>query len=212
MPPFHLVIFDMDDTLVSSAPTWQQAERRLFRLLGHDYLPEVAQRYKGMNAWDVARTAHDILQPAGITVAECQHAMRAYLLEAFAGPLEPMPGAGALLEALAGRVPLAVASGSPLEAIRGVLARFAWTDAFTWLLTSEDVPRGKPAPDIFLATAAAAGVDPANALVIEDSLHGVRAAKAAGMTCFVVPSSSDPAIPATADRTFPSLDAMIGEI
>jgi HAD superfamily hydrolase (TIGR01509 family) len=209
MQPFALIIFDMDDTLVHSAATWKQAEARLFRLLGHEYAPEIAQQYKGMNARDVGRVVWENLRPDGYTAEECSTYLRQYLLEGFAGPLEPMPGADALLQALRGRHRLCVASGSPPDGIRMALSRFGWLDCFEFLLSSEAVAKGKPAPDIFLAAARAGNADPAACLVIEDSLHGIRAGKAAGMTVYVVPSSDDPAIPHAADKAFSSLDAMI---
>jgi HAD superfamily hydrolase (TIGR01509 family) len=208
-PSFRLIIFDLDDTLVSSAATWQQAEARLFRRLGHAYDPAIANQYKGMNALDVGRTIHRILHPPTLTGEDCAQLLRAYLLEEYATPLPPMPGADALLRALAGRYPLCVASGSPLEGIQTLLHRCGWDDLFAFGLSSEGVAHGKPAPDIFLAAAQQGDCAPADALVIEDSLHGVRAAKAAGMTCYVVPSSTDPAIPALADATFNSLADLI---
>ncbi|HOF89947.1 MAG TPA: HAD family phosphatase [Armatimonadota bacterium] len=206
--PFDLIIFDMDDTLVHSAATWKTAEARLFRLLGQEYMLAVAQQYKGMNALDVGRVMWENLRPDGYTAEDCGRILREYLLEGFAGPLEPMPGAEALLRALRGRR-LCVASGSPPEGIRLALGRFGWLDDFACILSSEGVARGKPAPDIFLAAARAGNVDPAACLVIEDSLHGVRAGKAAGMTVYAVPSGPDPAIAAAADRAFPDLAAMI---
>lgn len=205
---FDLIIFDMDDTLVHSAATWKAAEARLFRELGHDYSPEVAQQYKGMNARDVGRVVWENLRPAGISAEQCGAMLRTYLLEGFAGPLEPMLGADALLRALHGRCRLCVASGSPPEGIRLALGRFGWLDYFDFILSSEDVSRGKPHPDIFLAAAREGGVAPAACLVIEDSLHGIRAGTAAGMTVYVVPSSDDPAIGAAADRAFGRLDGM----
>lgn len=210
--PFALIIFDMDDTLVHSAATWKQAEARLFRLLGQDYSPDVAQQYKGMNAWDVGRVIWENLRPAGYAARECGALLRQYLLEGFNGPLEPMPGADALLRALRGHHRLCVASGSPPEGIRLALGRFGWLEGFDFILSSEGVPHGKPAPDIFLAAARAGNVNPAACLVIEDSLHGVRAGKAAGMTVYAVPSSDDPTIAAEADAVCPTLDALIPQL
>ena len=115
--------------------------------------------------------------------------MRRFLLEAFADPVAPLPGADALVRALAPHYPLALASGSPEEAIRGVLESAGWAPLFRVVVSSESVAAGKPAPDVFLAAAARLGAAPARCLVFEDSLHGVRAARAAGMRCFVVPSS-----------------------
>jgi HAD superfamily hydrolase (TIGR01509 family) len=200
------IIFDMDDTLIRST-AWRAAEERLYRHLERTYDPAVAARYRGLNVNGVARVLHEHLQPA-LPAEACARLLRGYLLEAFAGPLQPMPGADALLRRLHGRVPLAVASGSPPDGIALALASQGWLPFFTTVFSSEGVARGKPDPDVFLATADALGVPPATAVVIEDSLVGVEAALRAGMTCFVVPSLPDPEIAAAAHRAFDTLDAI----
>ncbi len=199
------VVFDMDDTLVATGPVWLRAETLLFRTLGSGYRADIAARYKGRNARDVGATIRRELGGAGPDESECGSLMRRALLEAFSDPVSPMPGADALVRALAPHYPLAVASGSPEEAIQSVLRRAGWTPLFLAVVSSESVRRGKPAPDVFLAAADRLGVEPARCLVFEDSLHGVRAAKEAGMICFVVPSSDDERIVGTADRSFASL-------
>ena len=203
-PPAAL-IFDLDDTLVVTSALWREAEETLLREIGHQWSPELAARYKGMNALDVAATIHRLLQPA-LPVNSCQEIMRNALFRAFEkGPLQPMPGALACVRSLAGAFPLAVASGSPLPLIELALERLKLRDAFSVLLSSESVPRGKPFPDIFLAAAATLAVDPARCLVFEDSLVGVQAARASGMASFAIPSSNSPEIVQIATRTFASL-------
>jgi HAD superfamily hydrolase (TIGR01509 family) len=207
--PFRLLIFDMDDTLVS-ARFWTPAETRLFNLLGQPFRPDIAILYKGMNAGDVGRTIHAQLQPANYSAEDCARLLREFLLEIAADEeTQPMPGADALLHAMQGKVDMAVASGSPLAVIRLMMERFGWLDCFSLLVTSEDVARGKPSPDVFLEALRRAGHPSRDAVIIEDSLVGVRAAKAAGITCFVAPSSDDPRIVQETDRAFPSLHEMI---
>jgi HAD superfamily hydrolase (TIGR01509 family) len=199
------LIFDMDETLVATGAPWREAESHLLETIGHRWSPELALRYKGMNALDVAATIHHLLQPA-LPVESCQEIMRNALFLAFEkSALEPMPGAAACVRAFAGTIPLALASGSPLPLIEMALQRLGVREAFAVLASSESVARGKPFPDIFLAAAKALGVDPARCLVFEDSLVGVRAARAAGMACFAVPSSSPAEIAQIATRTFTSL-------
>jgi HAD superfamily hydrolase (TIGR01509 family) len=206
--PYRLLIFDLDDTLVYSH-IWTPAETRLFNLLGEPFRPEVAVRYKGMNARDVAREIHAAVRPANYTAEECGRLLREFLLESAQGHTEARPGADALLRAVAGRYALAVASGSPVEVIRLMLDRFGWLPSFSLLVSSEEVQRGKPAPDVFLETLRRAECGPREALVVEDSLFGVRAAKAAGLTCYAVPSTDDPRIAAEADRAFPTLAEIV---
>ncbi len=202
------VIFDMDDTLVASGAVWRRAETRLFRALGSEYRPDIAAGYKGQNPRDVGATVRRALNVAERTDWECGELMRGFLLEEFREPVSPMPGADGLLSRLSGLYPLAVASGSPEEAIRHVLEAAGWIDLFRVIVSSESVRAGKPAPDVFLAAARLLGARPARCLVFEDSLHGARAAEAARMTCFVVPSGNDAAIGRIASRVYPSLAAV----
>jgi beta-phosphoglucomutase-like phosphatase (HAD superfamily) len=205
------ILFDMDDTLVATGPVWLRAEVRLFRALGSEHSAEIAARYKGQNVFDLGATVWAALRPAGVSARECGQMMRRFLLEELAGPVEQLEGADALVRALAPLYPLALASGSPLEAIQGVLRRCGWSELFRVVISSESVAAGKPAPDVFLKAAELIGAPPRRCLVFEDSLHGVKAARAAGMTCFVVPSrlradhSTGESAEALADRAFATL-------
>jgi len=100
---------------------------------------------------------------------------------------------------------MAVASGSPAEAIELAMQRLAIRDCFDVIVSSESVERGKPAPDVFLKAADCLHADPTRCLVFEDSLHGVRAALAAGMKVFAVPTLAADQIARLATRTFRSL-------
>ena len=206
------VIFDMDETLVDSSNTWTEAEIRLTRYLGREFSPEVAEAYKGMNATDIGRTIYDWAGSDRISRNECGPLLKEWLIKNFEEPIETMPGADDLVRRLAGKFDLAIASGSPLEAIHCVADRFNWTPYFKIMVSSEEILRGKPNPDIFLLAAERLGIPAGECLVIEDSLHGVRAAKSAGMACFAVPSAPNPAINLEADRCFASLSDMQAEM
>lgn len=203
------LIFDMDDTLLATSAQWRHAENTLLAALGQEWSADLAARYKGMNALDVAATMHRVLAPAPVptlSLPSCQQIMRGALLDAFAAtPPLPMPGALDLVPALAQRYPLALASGSPLEAITSATQRLDLHRHFTVVLSSESVARGKPHPDVFLAAAAALGVRPGQCLVFEDSLIGVQAARAAGMAVFAIPSGDPAPFIPLATRVFASL-------
>jgi beta-phosphoglucomutase-like phosphatase (HAD superfamily) len=215
------VIFDMDDTLVSTAGLWRRAEETLLAHLGAAWSEELSRQCKGMNALDVAATIYRALKPAGISLEECQRVMREALLAEFATELpEAMRGAVACVKRLAGVVEveepeapdepeekrqkeplkpapgrrLAVASGSPIEAIESVLAQLEILSLFEVVISSESVNRGKPHPDVFLIAAEKLGVEPGECVVIEDSVVGAQAAKAAGMKCIAVPSGDGAAV------------------
>ncbi|MBT5139883.1 MAG: HAD-IA family hydrolase [Acidimicrobiaceae bacterium] len=133
----------------------------------HEHLEERLGRPPDADAIEQARAAHE-------------HAR--YSVPA-------LPGVVQLIEAVvAAGLPLAVASSSPISWVDPHLERLELRRHFAAVRTRDHVDRGKPHPDLFLAAAAALEVDPVETLVIEDSKHGCSAAKAAGMTCIVVPN------------------------
>jgi len=101
-----------------------------------------------------------------------------------------MPGVVTLLdEARSEGVPCAIASSSEGHWVNGYLDRFELADRFEHVVTRDQVPRPKPAPDLYVEACRRLAVSPANALALEDSTNGVRAAKGAGLTCVAVPNS-----------------------
>ena len=107
--------------------------------------------------------------------------------------VQPKPGLLDLLDLLdARRLPKAVATGTHRAAAIGLLNRARVADRFAVLVGGDEVPRGKPEPDIYLAAAAGLGVAPGACLVLEDSGPGVRAAHAAGMRVVLVPDLAPP--------------------
>ena len=187
----HAVIFDLDDTLIASAPAWKTAETTLLDAIGQAWDPLLAARYKGMNALDVSRVIHQHWQPAR-SLQECQQIMRNTLIRQFAEvPLLPMPGAEETVRRLHARYVLAVASGSPLPAIQAALSRLGILDLFTVVVSSESVNAGKPAPDVFLRALELLGKTRENCVIVEDTAIGAAAAIAAGMDCYLIPSNPD---------------------
>jgi beta-phosphoglucomutase-like phosphatase (HAD superfamily) len=187
-------VFDMDDTLVASAAIWKAAEQRLLEVLGSSWDAELANRYKGMNALDVAAMIYAHLKPANYTCGECQKIMRDALIGGFtSSPIRAMEGAVDLVRRLYGSAPMAIASGSPLSVIQHATKELGIAGCFNVMLSSESVARGKPHPDIFLAAAKALAVSPEQCIVFEDSLVGVKAARVAGMSVVCVPSAGNAA-------------------
>ena len=112
------------------------------------------------------------------------------LLAQIDGGTIPMLGVPSVIERLsAARYPLAVASSSLPAIVEGRLRAVGVRHLFGAVVSSFEVPRGKPAPDVFLEAARRLGVAPGACLVVEDSAHGLRGAKAAGMRCAVVPTA-----------------------
>ncbi|GHH50081.1 HAD family hydrolase [Streptomyces candidus] len=202
------VIFDLDGTLVDSEPNYYAAERRLLARHGvPDFGWEEHARFIGIGTretLEALRGRYGIAAGVDELLAENN---RLYLESARAST-EVFPEMRKLVERLhAGDVAMAVASGSSREAIEAVLAGTG-LDAYLGrvVVSAEEVARGKPAPDVFLAAAAALAAEPGHCVVFEDAAPGVAAAFAAGMRCVAIPyvrgSENDPAF-GTAELLFP---------
>ena len=104
-------------------------------------------------------------------------------------------GAVAAVRRIAQRWPTALASSSHRRVIDAALVATGLGDAFAAVVSSDEVAHGKPAPDVFLEAAERLGAEPATILVIEDSLNGLRAGRAAGMITILVPNAAVPPAP-----------------
>ena len=109
------------------------------------------------------------------------------------GAVRVMAGAVRLLDLLATRgLPVAIATSAPRENVGHTLGELGLADRFRVIARSDEVPRGKPAPDVYLAAARLIGVPPADCLAFEDAPVGVAAARAAGMPCVAITSTFGP--------------------
>ena len=174
----NAVLFDMDGLLIDSEPLWVRAEIEVFGAAGLVLTPDDCAQTKGLRTDDVV--AHWGFGAA----VEAALIDRVAALMAAEGVA--LPGVAQALAQAKG-FPLALASSSPMRVITAALARLGLTDAFDVVQSAEKEPLGKPHPGVFLVTAARLGVSPLRCVVLEDSLNGVIAAKAARMTCIAVP-------------------------
>jgi mannitol-1-/sugar-/sorbitol-6-/2-deoxyglucose-6-phosphatase len=178
------LVLDMDGLMVDSEPLWLEIERAFAAARGGDWTDAHAHAAVGRGLGTTLTMMHEAF---GFPVDVARDT--ALIQDAFVdrvGSLALKPGCLELLDAAAG-LPLSVASSSPMRLIRAVLARFAITERFQVIVSGESVANPKPAPDIFLRTAAELGVDPARCAVLEDSLAGATAGHAAGMFVIAVP-------------------------
>lgn len=184
------VIFDMDGLLVNSEPVWEVTEDAVLARHGCTLTPDLRTPFIGLRMhdfWSGLASAIGLKAPVDTLV---QEVVAEFLLGLPAGVPE-QPGAGALIRQLQAQgIPIAVASSSPLAVIDGVIAARGWLDAFSIRVSGDEVPQGKPAPDVYLEACRRLGADPRRALALEDSRNGVRAAVAAGMTTVAVPDLS----------------------
>lgn len=179
---FDLVIFDCDGVLIDSETISCTAVTRIMARHGVACdLPEVLSRFLGRSASAV--TDHYVSVAKRPLPKDFVDEWRNHLFEAFARDLTAIEGTRQAVEALG--VPYCVASSSDEERLEFTLRKTALWDLFEGRIFSTTmVANGKPAPDVFLLAAATAGVAPQRCLVIEDSVNGITAAKAAGMTAY----------------------------
>ncbi len=199
------LVLDMDGLMVDSEPLWFQVERAFSAERGAVWTEAHAHRCIGRGLPAVVLTMGELFG-FDVDVARDTGALVTSFIDRV-GELALKPGCLALLDAAAGRVPTAVASSSPLRLIEAVLGRFAITHRFQAVISGESVPNHKPAPDIFLHTAATLGVAPERCAVFEDSIAGATAGRAAKMFVIAVPEGplEGRGFEAVADVIVPSL-------
>jgi len=193
-PMIEAVVFDCDGVLIDSEPVWEEVRREFVAGRGGQWLPDTQDRLMGMSTgeWS-AYMAADL--GVGMSPQEVAAAVIAAMAARYAEHLPLMPGAVAAVTALAARWPLAVASSAPQALIEVVLDASGLRSSFRVALSSERVPRGKPAPDVYLAAVQQLGYAPAACAAIEDSSNGLRSAAAAGLTVIAVPHPKYPPAP-----------------
>ena len=204
------VIFDLDGVLVDSEQRWNGAKEALVRETGGRWLDEAPRRMMGMSSleWSVY-LRDDLAVP--MDAEEINRDVVRRMEEGYREELPLLPGASEAVRALAARWPLGLASSSNRELIDLVLELADFGDAFRVTVSSEEVERGKPAPDVYLAAARVLGVEPAGCVAIEDSSNGLRSAAAAGMTVIAVPNPHYPPAPDALSLATVTVDT-VGEV
>jgi HAD superfamily hydrolase (TIGR01509 family) len=163
-----------------------------------------------MSAPEWSRYVHETLG-VPLEPREISDRVVAHMLATYEQRLPFLPGAEAAVTRIAERWPLALASSSNKPVIDQVMQTSGWGDVFRAWVSSEEVGRGKPAPDVFLEAARRLGVEPADAAGIEDSNNGILAARAAGLRVIAIPNHEFPPgeeALAAADVVLSSLDEL----
>jgi HAD superfamily hydrolase (TIGR01509 family) len=178
------VIFDLDGVLLDSEQRWNEAKQQLVRTAGGRWLEDAPTAMMGMSSPEWSAYMRDEL---GVPrdAAAINSEVVGLMEQGYARELPLLPGARAAVAALAAHWPLGLASSSNRE-----LAGF--DGAFAVTISSEEVARGKPAPDVYLEAARRLGIAPDRCVAIEDSANGLRAADAAGMAVVAVPNPHYP--------------------
>jgi len=189
LPPFHAVIFDLDGVLADSEPWWNEVDAKLLAEHGVNYRGEYHRNVLGVSyrlAVDFYRNAFHI----SASVEELMRRRAEIATDFFANRVGLFPFAKTTLEQLREKtLHLALATSSVRASARPFLERTGIRSFFHVVVTGDEVPRGKPHPDIYLKTTKKLGVHPEACLVIEDALAGVAAAKAANMRVAAIPDT-----------------------
>jgi HAD superfamily hydrolase (TIGR01509 family) len=188
------VVFDLDGLLLDTEQLWDEVREELAREGGGRWHGRAQRDMMGMSSPEWSRYMHDEIglseSPAEIN-AEVVRRME----ERYRNHLPLLPGAVEAVERLAARWPLGLASSSNRELIDLALELAGLSELFVATVSSEEVSRGKPAPDVYLEAARRLGVAPDRSAAVEDSHNGIRSAKAAGMQVVVIPNPHFPPDP-----------------
>jgi HAD superfamily hydrolase (TIGR01509 family) len=185
------VVFDLDGVLIQSEELWDSVREGLAREHGGRYGPEQQRAMMGMSSLEWSRYMHDVVGVPDPPEEISREVVRG-LMERYRAGLPLVPGAVAAVERLAARWPLGLASSSNRELIDLVLELSGLAQHFRATVSSEEVARGKPAPDVYLEAARRLGVEPGHCVAVEDSHSGIRAAHAAGLRVIAIPNPSFP--------------------
>ena len=191
MSSIEAVVFDLDGVLVDSEHVWDDVREELARERGGRWHKRAQADMMGMSSTEWSRYMHDVIgltEPPEEINAEVVRRMEARYTE----HLPLIEGAVEAVRRLAGNFRLGLASSSNRPLIELVLEKAGIADLFQATVSSEEVERGKPAPDVFLEAARRLGVAPERCAAIEDSGNGIRAAHDAGMRVIAIPNRRYP--------------------
>lgn len=188
MKPIQAVIFDMDGTLVDSERVGQKAWAATADEMGFEIPDDFVRAFIGRNSQSCRAMLAEHLN-GDVDLANRVFDLHVSLFLKFVETdLELKPGAIEALEALkAAGFPLAIATSTARVRALPRLERFDMTRYFDSITCGDEIENGKPAPDIFIESAARLGYDPALCAVIEDSHNGVRSGHASGARVFMIP-------------------------
>jgi HAD superfamily hydrolase (TIGR01509 family) len=208
------VVFDLDGVIVDSEHAWDEARQQLAEERGGRWHEQASRDMMGMSSPEWSRYMHDVIglreSPEEIN-AEVVRRLQAVYREGV--PL--IPGAVEAVKRTTARWPLGLASSSNREVIDFVLEASDLARSFAATVSSEEVSRGKPAPDVYLEAARRLDVEPARCAAVEDSENGISSAKAAGMRTIAIPNPRYPPAEdalAQADLVLDSIEELTAEV
>jgi HAD superfamily hydrolase (TIGR01509 family) len=201
------VVFDLDGVLVDSEHVWDEVREELARERGGRWHERAQADMMGMSSTEWSRYMHDVVglpEPP----EEISREVVRRMLDRYAERLPLIDSAVGAVERVALRWPLGLASSSNRELIDRALEVSGLARHFRATVSSEEVERGKPAPDVYLEAARRLGVEPAKCTAVEDSSSGIKSAHGAGMRVVTIPNAAFPPpadVLALADVVLPSI-------
>jgi HAD superfamily hydrolase (TIGR01509 family) len=212
---FAGAVFDLDGLLIDSERIWESAQMAVFAELGLKLTLEMQREATGTRLQEALRLWQGFFPDVVLDPVRINERMNALVIGEFRRIGSLKPGALRALDLCrAAGLPLAVASSSPPEVIAGALQTLSLSDRFAAVVSAVHETHGKPHPAVFLSAAGRLGVEAARCIAFEDSVAGVRSAKAAGMFCVAVPEGHNRGRPeyAIADRILDTLESFLPDI
>jgi HAD superfamily hydrolase (TIGR01509 family) len=185
------VVFDLDGVIVDSEQVWDEVRIDLVREAGLPFPPEATRAMMGMSSPEWSRYLVEHVGLPG-TPEQANAAVVERMLQRYADGPPFIDGAVDAVRRIGERWPVGIASSSNRELIDVVLAAAGLSSLVRVAVSSEEVARGKPSPDVYLEAARRLGVDAGQAAAIEDSHNGIRSAKAAAMCVVAIPNPHFP--------------------
>lgn len=201
------VIFDLDGVIVDSEQVWDDVRQTYTREVGGTFTGEATRAMMGMSSPEWSRYMAESLGVPG-TPEQINADIVERMLERYGQAPPLIPGAVDAVRRIGARWPLAIASSSNPELIEVVLRAAGIDSLFETAVSSEEVARGKPEPDVYVEAARRLGVESARCVAVEDSHAGIRSAKAAGMHVVAVPNPHFP----PDDDALAQADVVLGSI
>jgi HAD superfamily hydrolase (TIGR01509 family) len=201
------VVFDLDGVLLDTEELWNEARRQIAEERGGRWREDAQRAMMGMSSPEWSRYMHDVIgvpDPPERISAEVVERME----ELYRRRLPLVDGAIEAVRRIGARWPLAIASSSNRPLIDLFLELTGTRELFRATVSSEEVGRGKPAPDVYLQAAARLGVPPVRCAAIEDSENGIRSAAAAGMSVVAIPNTVFP----PSAEALSQADVMLGSL
>jgi HAD superfamily hydrolase (TIGR01509 family) len=185
------VVFDLDGVILDSEELWDEVREGFARERGGRWSDRAQADMMGMSSTEWSQYMHDVV---GLPESpdEINREVVERMLDRYTQALPLIDGAVDAVKRLAAEWPLGLASSSNRVLIDRALEVSGLAPYFQATVSSEEVARGKPAPDVYLEVARRLGVDPVDAAAVEDSANGIRSAHAAGMPVIAIPNRAFP--------------------